>query len=877
MNMKHENMKPHLYRLLSFLIPCGIMLLIFALNGKYPFGENALLESDAAAQYYPFLLLLRRVLRSGESLLYTWRAGLGTNLWALLSYYCFNPWNLIALALPESWMQLFLSLSICVRIGLAGLCTAILMQTISKKQSLAIPIFASLYGLSQWFVWNYFQLIWLDVAAMMPLLLAGMIRLVRDRRCKMFVAVLLLSLICNPYFSFITCVMTFLCWICALIILKKPIRSLPREAGRFFGCALLSGGMAAVVLVPLWFAIRSTGAALQSFPDLLTFPDSFVELLGRLVSFTYPVQHIGMPNLSCSMLSVLLFTGYLTAKRIPLRERLTIGGLLLFLLLSLWYPPLNYLWHGMHVPNGFIHRFAFLVPFVLLMAGWRFTETIDETDTVSLKKRLLQLVGMTAVGAALCVCGVVTDTSDIIFVSVLFMVLYILLYLWRNLKPQHQTAMLSSLLCIVCAETFCSTNLCVAFFAEEYLASDLEEQPEIQEAAEAIREDSGDQPQRIASAMGHGFNPELFSDLPYGGTLYSSLIPEALTASLSTLGMYSGSDLNRYFYQPLAPVSALMTGIRYVIAPEGGDYPEKFYAALGDTCAMRFNYDIPFGFAIPDTIGTNDADTTPECQNHIFKDIAETNNICKILPAEVTSANVEIEGSADDTIICKTGTEERYTLTYSFTADEDGDYSFDIFPENSFCQAIKRYDVLADGELQKQELFSKDAPYEHTYEMKYAGTFRKGQRIEIMLVLRPESEGALRVQAIRLDEEAFSNGLQLLDQYAMKNVQVQDTEITGTVTTDDSRKLLYLPVPYDQGWHAEIDGKTAEITEAMRGMLGLKLPAGTHKIRLSYRPAGLVAGCVISFISLAVCAAIWLLRRRSASNQSEENKCARSK
>ena len=164
-----ERLKPHLYRMLSFLIPCVIMLLVFALNGKYPFGQDALLESDAAAQYYPFLLLLRRTVRSGGSLLYTWRAGFGTNFWALIAYYCLNPWNLIAVMLPESLVQGFLSLTVPVRIGLAGLSAAILMQTLSKKQCPAIPVFASLYGLSLWFIWNYFQLIWLDAAALMPL------------------------------------------------------------------------------------------------------------------------------------------------------------------------------------------------------------------------------------------------------------------------------------------------------------------------------------------------------------------------------------------------------------------------------------------------------------------------------------------------------------------------------------------------------------------------------------------------------------------------------------------------------------------------------------------------------------------------------------
>ena len=874
MNMK-EKFKPHLYQMLSFLLPCGIMLLIFALNGKYPFGEDAMLESDAAAQYYPFLLLLRRTLHEGGSLFYTWRAGLGSNFWALLSYYCFSPWNLIALILPETLMQGFLSLSVCVRIGLAGLCTAILMQTISKKNSLAVPVFASLYGLSLWFVWNYFQLIWLDAAALMPLLLAGLVRLVRDGRCKMFIAVLLLSLICNPYFSFIICVMTFFCWLCLLIILKKPMRSLPREAGRFFGSAMYAGGLAAVILIPLAFAVRTTGAAGQEMPDLLTFPDSIPALLGRLVSFTYPIQHIGLPNLSCSMLGVLLFTGYLTAKRIPLRERLTVGGLLVFLLVSLWYPPLNYLWHGMHIPNGFIHRFAFLVPFVLLMAGWRFTETLDDAETVPLRKRFLQLGCMAAVTAGICVCGAVTEATDIILLDVLFVVLYILLYVWRYLKPKYQSLVCIVMLLVVCTEAFVSAYIAVNYLPCLYQASDLTEQPEIAEAAAAIRNDSADcnAPQRTASAMGHGFNPEMFSDLPFGGTLYSSLIPAALSDSLSALGMYAGADLNRYFYEPLSPVSALLTDIRYVIEPDtdSSSYPEAFYAPLDDTCAMQFRYELPFGFCIPEKLDFQADERCAEQQNRLFRQIADT-DVCRILPAELTASDAEISGPADGKISCKTGDASHITLTYRFTADADGSYIYDLWLDEAFCQALKRYDLIIDGKAIDSTYYLPDQPFENSMEMLSAGELHRGQTLEIVLVLQAQSAGDLQVQAARLDEAAFADGLKMLDAYTMSDVQITDTGLTGTVQADESRSLLYLPVPYDRGWRAEIDGQPAEITEAMPGMLGLQLTAGTHTIRLHYMPQGFIAGAAVSLLCLILCpvAVLLLLHRRRDINRSED-------
>lgn len=864
-----KNAKPHLYRMLSFLIPCCILLIAFALNGRYPFGEDALLESDAAAQYYPFLLLLRRTVRSGGSLLYTWRAGLGTNFWALISYYCLNPWNLIAIALPESAVQCFLSLSVCVRIGLAGLCTAILMQTVSAKQDLSIVVFASMYGLSQWFVWNYFQLIWLDAAAMLPLLLAGMIRLVCDRRCGMFTAVLLLSLICNPYFSFITCTMTFCCWICALIILKKPLRTLPREAGRFFGCALLSGGMAAVILIPLACAVRLTGSASQTLPALLEFPDSFPALLGRLVSMTYPIQHIGLPNLSCSMLSVLLFAGYLTAKQIPLRERLTFSGLLLFLLVSLWYPPLDYLWHGLHVPNGFIHRFAFLVPFVLLTAGWRFTSVLPERERIPLPRRMLQMLLMLAAGTGICILGAVTEATDIVLIPVLFMLLYAGLYVWQDMQPKRRPVMRGLLLLAVCAETFVSVNLLTGFLPDLYRAGDLTAQPAQEKAAAAIRAQSGGNPERAASTTGHGFNPELFCDLPFGGTLYSSLIPGKLSDTLSDLGMYSGSGLNRYFYYPLPPVSALLTDIRYAVAPEGGAFPSEFYMPLGDTCAMQLRDALPFGFCIPAPLDPQHGSLSfAERQNQLLKGITGSDTAaCIMQQAEITADCAQQTQTGGDRIGIRTGSAARTCVRYSYTADADGWYIYEILPDEGFCAGMRAFEVYIDDEMTANERFPKDASYQNDGTMKSAGELKAGQTVRIDLIAGSETDGSVRVQLARLDEAGFAGCLQMLRQDSMQDVQVQDTQITGTVTATAERPLLYLPVPYEKGWHAEIDGQKAEITEAMPGFLGLRLTPGTHTVRLRYLPQGFAAGCAVSTVSLLLCP---LLLRRKKHNDAEE-------
>jgi membrane protein YfhO len=58
------------------------------------------------------------------------------------------------------------------------------------------------------------------------------------------------------------------------------------------------------------------------------------------------------------------------------------------------------------------------------------------------------------------------------------------------------------------------------------------------------------------------------------------------------------------------------------------------------------------------------------------------------------------------------------------------------------------------------------------------------------------------------------------------------------------------------GWYAAVDGTAAPIVRANLAMRAVPVPAGDHVVELRYRPAGLVAGAVISLFALVFCVAI---------------------
>ena len=88
--------------IISFLLPLLAMLGIFVAKGVFPFGKESFLRTDLYHQYAPFFQEFQRKLQSGESLLYSFHIGLGSNFIALIAYYLaiFRKTVLTLLSLP---------------------------------------------------------------------------------------------------------------------------------------------------------------------------------------------------------------------------------------------------------------------------------------------------------------------------------------------------------------------------------------------------------------------------------------------------------------------------------------------------------------------------------------------------------------------------------------------------------------------------------------------------------------------------------------------------------------------------------------------------------------------------------------------------------
>jgi len=82
------------------------------------------------------------------------------------------------------------------------------------------------------------------------------------------------------------------------------------------------------------------------------------------------------------------------------------------------------------------------------------------------------------------------------------------------------------------------------------------------------------------------------------------------------------------------------------------------------------------------------------------------------------------------------------------------------------------------------------------------------------------------------------------------------------MTTDDG--LLVLSEAYHPGWRATLDGQYAPIYRANLAFRAVDLPAGTHRLVMTYEPLSLLVGLSITLASLAGFAALLLVAWRRA-------------
>lgn len=827
----------------ALIIPMVIMLGIFVAYRIYPFGDRSFLASDMYHQYMPFFREMMHKIRAGESLAYSYHVGIGSNFLALFVYYLASPVYLLALLVPEALFVEFLSYIVVLKIGLAGLTAYLYLRRHFENSDWKALLFSMFYALSGYMAAYDFNIMWIDPVVLLPLVLLGLEKLVKESKCGLYCVTLALSIFSNFYISIMLCVFLVMYFIVLIINEKCNYKTLLN----FALYSLLAGGMASILLIPEVCALSQTDFGDMNFPKTIKSYFSILEVLPRhfaCVSTERGLDH--WPNIFCGSAVLLLIPMYVLNRKISLRQKITKLAVLGFMLVSFSVNILDFIWHGMNYPDSFPARQSFLYIFLVI--------TLCYEAFVHLKDapRWHILCGY--------LVAVVTFVLSVLFIThedfrkgvklltLLLVTGYaVLLWLYRsNLAKQGEKnsdrieqkctddertqkfKWILGVLALALVIGECAGNTALTRSGTVNRTSYLQQLPDYRALADEVtKKEQGQGIYRFEKFVRKTKNDATLAGYP-SASVFSSTLNSQVMDMYKKFGMRNSKVY--YAFDGATPLTSALLNVKYMFG-DSDKYENELFPLLDNSgevylyeCAatLPFGYVAPVGFDLPEDIS-----------NHGIR-----------IQTELVQA-LGIEGKLFHK---KERTEQGDDIL--FTAPEDGVY----------------YGIVTSVDSKQIKLIGGPLGEETYKDIKsgallYLGDLEESQEIRLTNANEKDETPKITVDVYRLDMEVLKEALDALSTQHMEDVNFDSDSLIGSVHMNTAGRLI-LSIPYEKGWRIEVNGEQTEPGIFGGALIALDLEAGEYDIEMHYVPVGKWAGIFVTLGSVMLFVLLMIYRRK---------------
>ncbi len=857
-----ESIGFHLHKIFTFIGKNA------TLNKATPWGSKQILVVDLWHQYYPFLVDLQDKLQSGGSLFWSWAVGMGSNFIAMMSYYLLSPLNFLSVFVPKDALIGYLAVITVIKIALAGMFTAICFRIIFKKNDLSLVFFSVMYALCSFCMGYYWCTIWLDSFAMLPLVVAGTVCLLRDGKYKLFIISLALAVAFNYYIGLFICAAVLLTAIGYTASCWKNFRKSCKDLLRTVICSVTSLLLTAPITIPAFLALQNCYKSTSGMPtkfDINIGTDNFegtmdaiVKIFSNFISFLSPTSKEGLPNVSCGILCLVLLAVFFCTKKVRMGEKIFCITTLLFLVASFIFRHLDYIWHGFHYPNMLPYRFSFLVSFLLIYMSFRAFMFIREASYLDI-----------TIGALIYSLFVLMHflrpedslNKGAAIASAVLGVVMIILFLLCSLKILPKRA-LAIILCLLVTGEMCATAIIgVKTVSTTTMSGYPRESKNVTRILNHVDMwAEKETPDIFRTEM---TNTQTLNDGALNGykgiSVFNSMANVSITKFTEFMGCAGWKAGNRYTYYESSPVTNTILNLRYLIARDGKSYTGKYMEEVdrsNNVVLYENTQYVNMGFLTESQLSTfTVTDSTYNPFENQIKFWQLATGIDEPLYTQLTVKDVG--HSSDDLLSYSKTSEGVYTFSPKDTTSAKH-IKFNFYPEEDSMLYAYFY---VSGAQDKGNIYVNDTsrnsinvkqPY-----ISAVGNKKEGDKISLYCNLDPKKTSSVRVFCYALNEDVYEAGIKMFREGALQTTTATDTVLEGTVTAKEAG-LLYTSIPYEKGWSVTVDGMPAEVVAVGDAMCAVKVTEGTHTIRFSYVPDGFLLG-MVAFVSAALLFAImWL-------------------
>ena len=824
---------------ISFIIPLVIMSGVYLSQGIYWNSDTSPLLGDGFHQYVIFDLNLRHILHGSGSLFYTFTSGLGLNFYALSSYYLGSFLSPLVYFFDLTSMPDAVYLSTLLKFGLIGLSTFFSLRIIFKNLSAPLRLALSTsYALMSFTVSQLEIKTWLDVFILIPLILTGLHLLITDKKRILYFTSLSILFIQNYYFGYMTALFLVVWYFCQL---SWDFKRRKFSFLDFIITSLLAGLTSFIMTLPTLFDLKTHGEKLTAITKIKTDTSWYLDLFAKQFIGAFDTTKYGsIPMIFVGLLPFILTIVFFTLKSIKFHVKLCYATLFIIIIASFYLEALDLFWQGMHAPNMFLHRYAWIFSTLLIYIS---SEVLNRVKDIKLWNVFcsmsLLLTGYLATIYFKNHYSFLTKLN--ILLTLEFLVVYLLLLL-ALIKKLISPKIFSILILIftISEISFNASSQLNGISKEWGFASRStynKDIPSMEALLEYIKQqpDTFTRTEKLQTQTGNDsmkFN--------YNGiSQFSSVRNRSASTTLDKLGFKSsGTNLNlRYANNTI--IADSLFGISYNISET---YPDKYGfhpSYQKDNLTLYKNQ-----FALPIAFATQSLYKDVTFNDHTLDNQTQFLNQIAALNEEYFYP-INHNTNPSDNVVNLNGTStEDATINYNIEVPENSQVYLSMTKLNFSNDKKKQVDIIVNGE---KKSFTTD----NAFTFFNLGYTENKQTFDIQIKFPGNAQISFESPTFyRLDTKKYTEAISKI-----KENPVEVSSYKNKVTVNykvKSETSIFFTIPYDQGWSAYQNGKKLQIQQAQTGFMKIDVPEGEGTITLSFIPKGFVAGASCSLIAIIV-------------------------
>ncbi|CAK8053515.1 YfhO family protein [Eupransor demetentiae] len=828
---------------LSFWIPVLIMGGYYASRGMMPFGHSTILTVDLGQQYIDqFAEFKHTLLNHPGSFFYSFANGLGGDMLSEWAYYLMSPFNLIfLLAKPMTFPAVILFVTL-LKFGCAGLTMAYALKKLGLQKGYYLTLFAINYPLSGWFIANDLNLLWLDSAIILPLIILALEKLLRGGKWWPFALLLTASFILNYYIAYMMAIFIGLYFFWRLFQVGRPLWP---KIKAFSSAVLTALGLAAWLLIPVFQQLQ--GSKVQHNSELhWGFDNDPIKLIVKLIpgSFDFQQMQDGQANFYVAAFALIALLAFFLQKGISRWVKLGAFGILFIFFLATTWAPLTIAFHGGQYPVWYPDRFSFIISFfIILLGAWAY----HPDQLLDWKIRLTALVLMLGV-----VAYAWTQLGNLAYVQkdniTIFFLLSGLILIQLSAIPSGAIQLTFLLLTTVLA---LAINVSSTLHNFSYIGKD-DYQNTIRALDASRAKIKGDHGwYRVGQDFERTRGDSMMEDY-FGGSHFSSLVTTSTGNFYQNMGLPAGD--NNVIYSNGTVITDSLLGFKYFFSgddqfdreagsplarkmatrPDFNQY--KFFARTDNTKVWKNpNALAPVYAANNKALKTNFTDSDPmHNQATLFQNL--TGQASSALRTDnfesAVGHNLTVPDNLTNVTLAKKDVKKPASMDLYFTPSNSGPYYLTLGGNLK----ISDFDLFVNDKIVTQF-----ATYRSAVVLNIADNV-KGKQQKLTIRLRNDSIFTSQMALYHFDQKQLQSGIQNLQQNQISLSKHGQRSLSGDITTTKAKPLIMTSIPSDPGWQIYLDGKKVKGKQVGDYLLAIPSKPGKHHLTLRYTPRGFKYG-----------------------------------